>query len=472
MLIFVHEIVHEYAPSMAKAPSEPRTQGSIRKRGNTYQVRVYAGIDPVTGKANCLTGTGRGITQREAENNAKAILRKLLSEVDEQRNARTKATFGTALDAWLRVTDLDETTREGYETYIRRYVRPALDTVAVTKITAQVLEELYAQLRRCRARCNGRIEIDHRLDGLHECRTVQHLRRPGRPPAAGYPEHDCATVGCRVIECQPHACRPLAPATIRKLHYIVSGTLSAAVRWEWINTNPTTTARKPRPPASQPDPPSPEDAARIIAAAWEEDDDWGTFVWLTMVTGVRRAEQLALRWSHADLQRGMLEIRRDYVWAGGRGIEKDTKTHRMRRIALDPETVEVLRAHRSRYEAAAQAVGTAPTNEAFLFSYRPLHDQPCSPDGVSHRYSRMCAKLGIDSHLHALRHYSATELLTAGVDLRTVAGRLGHGGGGATTLRVYAAWVSSADRQAAEILGSRMTRPDRCGNQGPGQADQ
>ncbi len=30
-----------------------------------------------------------------------------------------------------------------------------------------------------------------------------------------------------------------------------------------------------------------------------------------------------------------------------------------------------------------------------------------------------------------LCHYSATELLTAGVDLRTVAGRLGHGGGGA-----------------------------------------
>jgi integrase len=36
----------------------------------------------------------------------------------------------------------------------------------------------------------------------------------------------------------------------------------------------------------------------------------------------------------------------------------------------------------------------------------------------------MCAKLGIDSYLHALRHYSATGLLTAGVDLRTVAGRL------------------------------------------------
>jgi len=38
----------------------------------------------------------------------------------------------------------------------------------------------------------------------------------------------------------------------------------------------------------------------------------------------------------------------------------------------------------------------------------------------------MVARLGIATHLHALRHYSATELLTAGVDLPTVAGRLGH----------------------------------------------
>jgi integrase len=48
---------------------------------------------------------------------------------------------------------------------------------------------------------------------------------------------------------------------------------------------------------------------------------------------------------------------------------------------------------------------------------------------------------------------------SAGVDLRTAAGRLGHAGSGTTTLRVYAAWVSASDRRAAEILGSRMKRP-------------
>jgi len=55
-------------------------------------------------------------------------------------------------------------------------------------------------------------------------------------------------------------------------------------------------------------------------------------------------------------------------------------------------------------------------DHAFLFSYELQHDRPCNPHGVSHRYGTMCAKLDIDGHLHALRHYAATELLSAGVD--------------------------------------------------------
>jgi integrase len=71
--------------------------------------------------------------------------------------------------------------------------------------------------------------------------------------------------------------------------------------------------------------------------------------------------------------------------------------------------------------------------------------------GCQHRE----ALLGIDTVLKELRHYSATELLTAGVDLRTVAGRLGHGDG-TTTLRHYAARVGSADTAAPGSIGGRM----------------
>lgn len=431
-----------------------RPRGSIRRRGNSLQVNVYAGVDPLTGRRLYLSESTTD--EREAER----IMTRLLAQVDEQRNATTKATFRATLAEWLKMLEVEDTTREAYEIYIRRYINAALGDEPVAKISARMLEGFYAELRRCRARCDGKPAIEHRVDGPHECREVRHKRPPGRPPAGGYPKHDCETAGCKVIECQPHVCEPLTASTISKIHFIISGALAAAERWEWIKSNPADIARKPRQPAPQPEPPTPDEASQIVAAAWEQDPDWGTLVWLVMVTGLRRAEVLALRWIDVDLVDGFLFVRRNVVRAGGKTVERDsTKTHRMRRVALDAATVEVLTEHRERYEQAMQQLGAEARDEAFLFSYEPARDRPCDPSGVTHRYARMCKSVGIDSHLHALRHYSATELLTSGVDLRTVAGRLGHGSGGVTTLRVYAAWVGESDRRAAEILGGRMQRP-------------
>ena len=53
--------------------------------------------------------------------------------------------------------------------------------------------------------------------------------------------------------------------------------------------------------------------------------------------------------------------------------------------------------------------------------------------------------------LHDLRHFVATQLLSAGVDVPTVAGRLGHRNA-ATTLNVYAHFVEQTDRDAADIM--------------------
>lgn len=53
--------------------------------------------------------------------------------------------------------------------------------------------------------------------------------------------------------------------------------------------------------------------------------------------------------------------------------------------------------------------------------------------------------------IHDLRHFVATELLSAGIDVRTVANRLGHART-STTLDIYWAWVPARDRDAAAHL--------------------
>jgi hypothetical protein len=46
----------------------------------------------------------------------------------------------------------------------------------------------------------------------------------------------------------------MAASTVRQIHAIISGALNAAVRWDWITTNPTMTAQRPKQKPPQPDP--------------------------------------------------------------------------------------------------------------------------------------------------------------------------------------------------------------------------
>jgi integrase len=174
---------------------------------------------------------------------------------------------------------------------------------------------------------------------------------------------------------------------VRQIHAIISGALDTATRWDWIPSNPAAVAKKPKQQAPQPTPPPPSQTARIAARAWESDLNWGMPVWLVMVTDGRRGELLALRWFDVDLDAGVLEVRRNYVQRSGKGQEKDTKSHQMRRIALDPETVEVFTLHRRAYDDQVAQLDLPADDSAFVFSYVADHSRPCNPDAVTHRYS-------------------------------------------------------------------------------------
>jgi hypothetical protein len=112
----------------------------------------------------------------------------LLSQVDERRNPRTKATVNQLLDRYLDVVDLEESTRKAYVGYLERNVRAVLGSLPLSKLDGEVLDAFYAELRCCRIRCDKqrRRELDHRTKAQHECDD----------------------------RCKPHVCRPLAPSAM------------------------------------------------------------------------------------------------------------------------------------------------------------------------------------------------------------------------------------------------------------------
>lgn len=202
---------------MAKTASpKRRSRGYVRKRGNSYQVLVYAGVDPITGKDSYLTESTRD--EREAEK----IKTRLLAKVDQQRTAATKATLAYTLDAWFDTHDGEEDTLIEYRGYAKRTIKPALGDVPIAKLDGLTLERFYARLRRCGSlRCNGKLYVEHATDEPHECGTVVAHRRVRA--------HDCEKARCQRLNCKPHECRPFAPATVLQILGIISGATYVAV---------------------------------------------------------------------------------------------------------------------------------------------------------------------------------------------------------------------------------------------------
>ena len=99
------------------------------------------------------------------------------------------------------------------------------------------------------------------------------------------------------------------------------------------------------------------------------------------------------------------------------------------------------------------------SEDASVFSFDPAGRQPVHPDSVTHRFSRLARRLGLRTRLHDLRHYAATQLIAGGVDLRTVSGRIGHAGGGATTLRVYTHFLAAPTGKQLRFLRRRLRHP-------------
>jgi integrase len=241
-------------------------------------------------------------------------------------------------------------------------------------------------------------------------------------------------------------------STIRGIHSILSGAFAAAQRWEWTDRNPAESAKPPT-TIRQPIPPtSPDEVAKVIAEARSLSTALGLYLWLVVITGVRRGELCGLQLRDIDLDRGLVHVAFNYVVRGGQRVRKDTKTHQDRWLAIDPDTCELIAHYLGEIRAELAAVGVELRDDAYLFSNDPAHSRPWNPDWATHKVAEAAATARVKLDIKGGRHYTASQLLAGGFDLRNTAARLGHSGGGATTLRHYADPVPEVDRRAAAYL--------------------
>jgi integrase len=189
----------------------------------------------------------------------------------------------------------------------------------------------------------------------------------------------------------------------------------------------------------------------VLDTLLAKDPDWGTLVAIVAWTGCRRGEVAGLHWEDVNLTQGNLVFRRAVVAIPGGVQVKGTKTGDIRRIALGPRTVELLKAHKKRSETRAKECGVTIEPSAYIFSPDPASARPYNPYTITRTFAKACKDAGAPhTRLHDLRHHSATTLLKGGSSVGEVMDR--HGWRTVEMVNRYRHLLEATDVGAAKAI--------------------
>jgi integrase len=393
--------------------------GTMRERppgSGRWQLRAFAGVHELAGTPRQVTKTFIG-----TEAKAKVALAKFVSDVNDGKFEPSTATVGELLDRWLEAANVSQRPRtlEENRRKIEHRIRPVLGDIRVNKLTPALLDRAYREW----------------LD------------------------------------------EGLSPATVHKYHSILSAACRQAVKWGWLTQAPTERASPPKVERKDLVVPTPERLKALIRSAEKEDTVLATAIALAALTGAGRGELVALRWSDVDLTAGTVRIARSLTVANGTQHTGPTKTHAARVLAVDPAAVAVLRHRWAEMEDLSERAESPLVADPYVMSYNANGATAVNPDTFTHRFGKLCETMEApvlkrlqkrdkkatradmapkdrwNYRFHDLRHFSVTMLISAGVDVRTVAERHGHARA-TMTLDRYAHALPERDRAAAAVLGA------------------
>ena len=244
--------------------------------------------------------------------------------------------------------------------------------------------------------------------------------------------------------------------TVKGIARTLSTVLSQAVEDEKLPANPALRMgrylRRGDEPKPQIQPLTRAEAAHLVAVAREHFPQWHPWVLLTLRTGLRLGEQLALQWGDIDWAGRFIVVRRNLV----QGVLTSPKSHHRRRVDISAQLLSVLiewrRHQRTRWLQNGKELPpwVLPSREGTAHEERNMR----------HVFKRMLQTAGLRQiRIHDLRHTFASLLLQQGESVVYVKEQLGHASV-QITVDTYGHLIPGANRGAVDRLDDGWTQPD------------
>lgn len=378
---------------------------TIRKRGDSYQIRVSCGYD---------TNGKQVIRTKSWKPNANMTAKQIEKELNRQAVMFEDACMNGLITSTVKFSEFIEQWRSEYA--ITHFKRTTMDTM---NHALKRIEE----------------ELGHfRMDKINS-RTIKNLIQS---LIKGNKNH-----------------KPLGAKSVKNYISFASSIFDYALHLEMISKNPCLNAKIPTVKHIQRDMYSLEEAQHFIDVLTEQAPLlYQCYFILAIFSGFRRGELCGLTWDNIDFENHIITVEKALYHITNQGdvLETPKTANSNRSLRLSDEVFELLRKLQSFYQKESVRLGSKWTDTDFVF--KRSDGNAISPTAPNEWLHRFCKKENLKYVVpHSFRHLNASLMINNGANVKTVQACLGHSAA-STTLDIYAHAFSKSLAIASESVAS------------------
>ena len=286
---------------------------TIRKRGNTYQIRVSCGYD-TSGNQVIQTTTWKPEPNMTARQIEKEVQKQAM--LFEEKCLKGQITANVKFETFA-------------EQWFEEYAKLNLRHTSYERMR-QLTQRVYPAI--------GHLRLD-KITGRHVQQFINHLALNGKSMKTG---------------------KPLSRKTA--IHHLsfISDVFSYAVKMDMLSENPCRKVTVPKGEKKEKEIYTLEEIEVLFSLLETAPLKYRTFFTLAIYSGFRRGELLGLEWKDIDWEHNVISVRRTSNYTADKGIYTDTtKTKKSQRsLKFPPMVMDLLKEYKSEQDEEKVKLGS------------------------------------------------------------------------------------------------------------------